>query len=78
VRWDAKYSRIIKSWHSHWYNSNMGYPEDTRKAIYATNNLNSIICKATRKHKLFSTDNSARKVIYLAILDASKKWTMLV
>ncbi|EKO3895958.1 transposase, partial [Vibrio metschnikovii] len=55
------------------------YPQDIRKAIYTTNaieSLNSEIRKATKKRKLFPTDESARKVVYLAIMDASKRWTM--
>ncbi|KGK21942.1 transposase, partial [Vibrio navarrensis] len=51
----------------------------SRRAIYTTNaieSLNSVIRKAIKKRKLFPTDESARKVIYLAIRDASKKWTM--
>jgi len=55
------------------------YPPDIRKAIYTTNaieSLNSVIRKATKKRKLFPTDDSAKKVIYLAIREASKKWTM--
>ncbi|CAA0121020.1 Uncharacterised protein [Halioglobus japonicus] len=55
------------------------YPEDIRKAIYTTNaieSLNSVIRKAVKKRKLFPTDDSALKVIYLAIQQASKKWTM--
>jgi len=50
-----------------------------RKAIYTTNaieSLNSFIRKAIKKRKLFPTDDSAKKVIYLAIQEASKKWTM--
>lgn len=63
-RWDGKYPQISKSWRSHWQNLNtlFDYPEDIRKAI--------------KKRKLFPSDDSARKVVYLAILDASKKWTM--
>ena len=52
---------------------------DIRKAIYTTNaieSLNSVIRKALNKRKVFPTDDSARKVVYLAIQDASKKWTM--
>ena len=80
-RWDAKYPQISKSWTAHWANLNtlFNYPEDIRRAIYTTNaieSLNSVIRKAIKKRKLFPTDESARKVIYLAILDASKKWTM--
>jgi transposase-like protein len=80
-RWDEKYPQISRSWRSHWENVNtlFNYPEDIRKAIYTTNaieSLNSVIRKAIKKRKLFPTDDSAKKVIYLAIMDASKKWTM--
>jgi transposase-like protein len=80
-RWDDKYPLISKSWRNHWENLNtlFNYPPDIRKAIYTTNaieSLNSVIRKATKKRKLFPTDDSAKKVIYLAILEASKKWTM--
>jgi transposase-like protein len=80
-RWDVKYPQIAKSWKSHWHNLNtlFDYPEDIRKAIYTTNaieSLNSVIRKAINKRKLFPTDDAARKVVYLAILDASKKWSM--
>ncbi len=80
-RWDDKYPQISRSWRNHWDNLNtlFNYPEDIRKAIYTTNaieSVNSVIRKAIKKRKLFPTDNSAKKVIYLAIIDASKKWTM--
>ena len=80
-RWDEKYPQISRSWRAHWDNLNtlFTYPDDIRKAIYTTNaieSLNSVIRKAIKKRKLFPTDDAARKVIYLAIQDASKKWTM--
>jgi putative transposase len=80
-RWDAKYPQISRSWRAHWHNLNtlFKYPEDIRRAIYTTNaieSLNSVIRKVIKKRKLFPTDDSARKVVYLAIRDASKKWTM--
>ncbi|MGY6452908.1 IS256 family transposase, partial [Vibrio parahaemolyticus] len=80
-RWDSQYPQISRSWTTHWDNLNtlFHYPEDIRRAIYTTNaieSLNSVIRKAIKKRKLFPTDESARKVIYLAIRDASKKWTM--
>ncbi|ELB2162403.1 IS256 family transposase [Vibrio parahaemolyticus] len=80
-RWDSKYPQISRSWTAHWDNLNtlFNYPEDIRRAIYTTNaieSLNSVIRKAIKKRKLFPTDESARKVIYLAIRDASKKWTI--
>ncbi|HEN3334205.1 TPA: IS256 family transposase [Yersinia enterocolitica] len=81
VAWDDKYPQISKSWRAHWENLNtfFGYPPDIRKAIYTTNaieSLNSVIRAAIRKRKVFPTDDSVRKVIYLAIKDASKKWSM--
>ncbi|WP_375546367.1 IS256 family transposase [Erwinia pyrifoliae] len=79
--WDEKYPQISKSWRTHWENLNtfFGYPADIRKAIYTTNaieSLNSVIRAAIKKRKVFPTDDSVRKVIYLAIKDASKKWNM--
>ena len=67
--------RISKSWRAHWHNLNtlFNYPPDIRKAIYTTNaieSLNSVIRKATKKRKLFQTDDSAKKVSYLAIREA--------
>jgi len=80
-QWDEKYPQISRSWRAHWHNLNalFNYPEDIRRAIYTTNaieSLNSVIRKAIKKRKLFPTDDSAKKVIYLAIQAASKKWTM--
>lgn len=79
--WDDKYPQISKSWGAHWENLNtfFGYPPDIRKAIYTTNaieSLNSVIRAAIKKRKVFPTDDSVRKVVYLAIKDASKKWSM--
>jgi putative transposase len=81
ARWDERYPQISRSWRSHWQNLNTlyHYPADIRKVIYTTNaieSLNSVIRKATRKRKLFPTDDAAKKVIYLAIEAASRKWTM--
>lgn len=81
AEWDHKYPQISRSWRAHWGNLNalFNYPKDIRKAIYTTNaieSLNSVIRKSVKKRKLFPSDNAAKKVIYLAIQQASKKWTM--
>ena len=78
--WDGKYPQIGKSWHRNWPNLTavFDYPEDIRKVIYTTNaieSLNSVIRKAIRKRKVFPTDDSAMKVVFLAAGQASKKWT---
>lgn len=80
-RWDDKYPQISRSWRNHWENLNtlFIYPADIRKVIYTTNaieSLNSVIRKAIKKRKLFPSDDSAKKVIYLATQAAAKKWTM--
>jgi putative transposase len=79
--WDGKYPQIGRSWQRNWscLTTIFGYPEDIRRAIYTTNaieSLNSVIRKAIRKRKVFPTDDSALKVVFLAAAQASKKWTM--
>ncbi len=80
-KWDEKYPKISNSWTNHWSNLRtiFDYPEEIRKAIYTTNaieSLNSVIRKATKKRKIFPTDESALKVIFLATQAAAVKWTM--
>lgn len=79
-KWDEQYPQISKSWINNWDNLNTfyRYPRDIRKAIYTTNaieSLNSVIRKAIKNRKVFPSDDSAKKVIYLAIKAASKKWS---
>ena len=81
VKWASQYPQISRSWRQNWANLNtlFAYPEGIRKAIYTTNaieSLNSVIRKAIKKRKLFPNDDAARKVVYLATMEASKKWTM--
>jgi putative transposase len=81
AKWGQTYSQIAKSWRNHWAHLSafFAYPPEIRKVIYTTNtieSLNSVIRKAIRNRKIFPNDNSAFKVVYLAILNASKKWTM--
>lgn len=66
-QWDDKYPQISKSWRSHWNNLNtlFLYPPDTRKVI-----------KKRKVFPTFPTDDSARKVVYLAMQEASKNWNM--
>ena len=71
----SQYSLISRSWRQNWANLNtpFAYSEGIRK--YTTNaieSLNSVICKAIKKRKLFLNDATARKVFYLATMEASK------
>ena len=79
--WDKQYPTISKSWLSHWEQviPFFAFPEDIRKAIYTTNaieSMNMTLRKVLRNHRSFPTDESVMKVIYLAINNISKKWTM--
>lgn len=79
--WDARYPQISRSWRANWPNvaTVFVYPETIRKVIYTTNaieSLNSVIRHAIKKRKVFPTDESVKKVVWLAIQSASQKWTM--
>jgi len=80
-KWNSKYPMIYKSWKENWENLNefFNYPDYIRKAIYTTNaieSLNSSLKKVTKKRSAFPTDDAIYKVLYLALMNASKKWTM--
>ncbi|WP_386693962.1 IS256 family transposase [Lonepinella sp. MS14435] len=80
-KWQAKYPLIAKSWQTHWANlaTIFSYPDDIRKAIYTTNaieSLNSVIRRVIKKRNVFPTDESVIKIVWLAIKNASKKWSM--
>jgi len=80
-KWDGHYPAISKSWRSHWEHliTIFDDPDEIRKVIYTTNaieSLNSVIRKAIRNRKIFPHDNSALKIVYLATMKASEKWTM--
>lgn len=79
--WDSRYPQISRSWQANWPNlaTFFAYPTDIRKEIYTTNaieSLNSVIRHAIKKRKVFPTDDSVKKVVWLAIQSASQKWTM--
>jgi len=80
-KWDNKFPSISRSWRSRWEHviPFFNYPKDIRRVIYTTNAIESInysIRKVTKKRGAFPTDDSVRKVIYLAISRASQRWTM--
>lgn len=78
--WDAKYPTIAKTWRAKWKDiiTLFDYPAPIRKAIYTTNaieSVNSVIRKFTRNRKIYPNEESALKIIYMAIHEASQKWT---
>jgi len=80
-KWDEKYPTISKQWRLKWEHiiSMFDFPPAIRKAIYTTNtieSINSVIRKFTRNRKQYPNRESAMRLIYMAIHEASKKWTM--
>ena len=79
----AKYPTIIKMWRLKWADivTLFDYPPAIRRAIYTTNaieSINSVIRKFTRNRKIYPNEDSALKLIYMAIREASQRWTMPV
>jgi transposase-like protein len=80
-KWDEKYPMIFKSWDHRWDDLSefFKYPSGIRKAIYTTNaveSLNYQLRKVTKNRLSFPTDDAIFKILYLAIRNASEKWTM--
>lgn len=82
-KWEEKYSYAIKSWRDNWDELTVffEFPLEIRKIIYTTNlieNLNGKIRKYTKNKLSFPTDEAVMKSVYLAVGEATKKWTMPV
>jgi len=80
-KWESKYSYAVKSWRDNWDELTVFYdfPVEIRKIIYTTNlieNLNGKIRKYTKNKLSFPTDNAVMKSTFLALREATKKWTM--
>ena len=79
--WGAKYPTIVKQWRLKWNDliTLFDFPPPIRTAIYTTNaieSVNSVIRKFTRNRKQYPNAASAIKLVYLAIHEASKRWTL--
>jgi putative transposase len=79
--WDPIAPLIGKHWRANWANLStfFDYPPSIRRVIYTTNAIESIqaqLRKVTKKHAAFPTHDSVRKVLYLALMRASERWTM--
>ena len=79
-KWGGKYPKIAKSWGDNWANLStyFKYPEAVRRIIYTTNAIecfNRQLRKVTKSKTVFPTDDSLLKMLYLATMDITKKWT---
>jgi len=80
-KWNKKYPTISKSWRTHWEHiiPFFNYPDDIRHAIYTTNaieSLNMSIRKVIKNRGHFPKDDAVLKILYLALKNIMKKWTM--
>jgi Transposase and inactivated derivatives len=79
-KWGSKYPKIAVSWRNNWPNLStyFKYPQEVRTLIYTTNsieNFNRQLRKVTKNKPIFPTDDSLLKMLYLAMIDITKKWT---
>lgn len=83
LKWDAKFPMIAKSWRSNWTRviPFFAHPPEIRKIIYTTNaieSLNMSLRKVTKARGSFPNDEAVSKLLYLALRNIAKKWTMPV
>ena len=79
-KWSKKYPMCVSSWKNNWaeLSTYFKYPEGIRKLIYTTNtleNFNRQLRKVTKNKAIFPNDYALQKSLYLAMADASRKWT---
>lgn len=79
--WEARYPSIAQSWRAHWARviPMFGFPDDIRRVVYTTNaieSLNMSLRKVIKTRASFPNDDAAFKLLYLALRNAAKKWTM--
>lgn len=80
-KWDKTHPTVSKSWRNNWEQLTpfFDYPAEIRRAMYTTNaieSLNMSLRKVTKNRGSFPNDEAAFKLLYLALNNASKKWTM--
>lgn len=80
-KWDGKFPTISQTWRRNWTRviPFFAHPPEVRKVIYTTNaieSLNMSLRKVTKNRGSFPNDEAALKLLYLALANISKKWTM--
>ncbi len=83
AQWGMRYPLIVRSWRANWawITPMFGYPKEVRRAIYTTNTIDSLnmtLRKIIKNRALFPSDEAVFKLLYLALRNISKKWTMPV
>ena len=78
--WGVKYPSSVTSWRNNWpqISTYFKYPQELRKMIYTTNqieNFNRQLRKVTKTRTIFPSDDALFKLLYLATMDITEKWT---
>lgn len=81
AKWDAQHPPISQIWRRNWSRiiPFFDYPPEIRKVIYTTNAIESInmsLRKIIKNRSSFPTDEAASKLLYLALNNISRRWTM--
>lgn len=80
-KWGAQLPTVVRSWRANWERVTpfFAYPAEVRKVIYTTNAIESVnmsLRKIIKTRGSFPTDEAAVKLLYLALQNITKKWTM--
>jgi putative transposase len=80
-KWESMYPMVSQIWRRNWEHIRpfFAHPEEIRKAIYTTNaieSLNMSLRKIIKTRGSFPHEEAALKLLYLALRNAAKKWTM--
>jgi putative transposase len=81
--WGTKYPMVVRSWRTNWdeLSTFFRYPAEMRKLIYTTNLIEGYhrqLRKVTKGKSIFPTDESLTKMLYLATMEVTRRWTMRV
>jgi putative transposase len=79
-KWAKKYPLSVKSWKNNWgeLSTYFKYPEELRRIIYTTNsveNFHRSLRKVTKAKSSFVNDMALMKILYLATMDTTRKWS---
>jgi transposase-like protein len=79
--WDGKHPGISPSWRNNWSRLSVffDYPPEIQKVMYTTNAieyLHASLRKVTKTRHSFPNDAVVLKLLYLALHQIAKKWTM--
>jgi transposase-like protein len=78
--WGRKYGAAVRSWQNNWDElaTFFEFPQEIRRLIYTTNAVEGYhrqLRKVLKNKASFPTEQAARKILYLATMDITKKWS---